>query len=377
MGFILLLIFITLSIAGTAAVFSVYGLAQLFSGAFYPVIVMGASLEAGKLVTASFLYRYWKILSFAMKSYLILAVFILMVITSIGIFGFLTKSYLSDTASLGSVQYELETITREQDLLIKDRDAITVAKTKATTNIVDISDNTKRWMYKGKDDTAKVLDQKYATITTKIQENDAAIGKLKEKLGETQAHVGPIVYVAKAFGASIDDATKYMVLILITVFDPLAVALTIGCNLALKDRTDQKDRRKIFVIEDEVIDDPYLDDPVLDQILDKILDGDLEDYQPNRYEVYNEPEKEPDAEDDHIVSYDYNDFFIETPSEIMEEVVVVKDEPEPSIIEDSIVEKITLDLNTLELPIKPTPPPSITITEIDARKFLLNKVRRN
>jgi hypothetical protein len=100
MVFILLLVFSTLAVAGSAAFFSVYGLAQIFSASFIPVVIMGGALEAGKLVAASYLYRYWKETSFILKTYLFIAIFTLMVITSLGIFGFLTAAYQTDSIGL-------------------------------------------------------------------------------------------------------------------------------------------------------------------------------------------------------------------------------------------------------------------------------------
>ena len=88
MGFIFILILTTLAIAGCAAFFSIYGLAAIFSGIFWPVVLMGTSLEAGKLMAASYVYRYRDSISRTMKAYLISAIFILMVITSAGIFGY-------------------------------------------------------------------------------------------------------------------------------------------------------------------------------------------------------------------------------------------------------------------------------------------------
>jgi len=93
MSFIVLLMFTVLSISGTAAYFSIVGLASIFSGLFYSVIVMGSVLEIGKLVAVSFVYRYWKTISSLMKAYLISAILVLMLITSTGIFGMLVKGY--------------------------------------------------------------------------------------------------------------------------------------------------------------------------------------------------------------------------------------------------------------------------------------------
>ena len=108
MVFIILLMLTTFSVAASAAGFSVYGLGQIFSGAFIPVLIMGSSLEAGKLVAASYLYRYWKVTPHLMKAYLATAVLVLMVITSLGIFGFLTASYQIDSIELKQQEQTVE-----------------------------------------------------------------------------------------------------------------------------------------------------------------------------------------------------------------------------------------------------------------------------
>ena len=93
MGFIIILALSTLSLAGVAGYFSIYGLAAIFSGVFWPVVIMGTSLEVSKLVAVSYLYRYWKDTSRILAGYLIAAIFVLMLITSAGIFGFLSMGY--------------------------------------------------------------------------------------------------------------------------------------------------------------------------------------------------------------------------------------------------------------------------------------------
>ncbi len=105
MVFISVLILVTFAIAACAAYFSIYGLAVIFSGVFWPVVVMGASLEAGKLAAASYVYRYKDSISQVMRAYLIAAIVVLMLITSAGIFGFLSMGYQQDTVSRCPMRY--------------------------------------------------------------------------------------------------------------------------------------------------------------------------------------------------------------------------------------------------------------------------------
>ena len=91
---IFLTLLIALALSGVAAYYSVIGLAAIFPGSFLPIVIMGSTLEAAKLVTVSWLYRNWKVAHFGMKSYLTVATVILMLITSMGIFGYLSKAHL-------------------------------------------------------------------------------------------------------------------------------------------------------------------------------------------------------------------------------------------------------------------------------------------
>ena len=240
MFFIIILAMITLSIAGTAAFFSVYGLAYTFKSAFYAVIFMGSSLEAGKLITASFLYRYWKKLSFALRTYLMFAVFILMIITSVGIFSFLSKGYQEDSQVLRELNQKIEHINVERTKLQARKDEISDTKSSAVDSVINTTDNTKRWQANMKNKMAQSIVVEDKEINERLAELSTELYKLEDTKINTQIHVGPIIYIAQALGKDVDNATTYIILLLIVVFDPLAVALTIGFNIALKHYNDDK-----------------------------------------------------------------------------------------------------------------------------------------
>ena len=109
-----------LALSGIAAYYSVIGLAAIFTGAFWPIVFMGSVLEASKLVTTSWLYRNWKNCPFLLKSYLTFAVVILMVITSMGIFGFLSKAHIDSTMDAGANTIEVKTLV-QQEKIVKER----------------------------------------------------------------------------------------------------------------------------------------------------------------------------------------------------------------------------------------------------------------
>ena len=110
MGFIVLLALTTTFIAGSAAFFSVYGLASTFSGTFWSVVLMGSSLEAGKLIAASYLYRYWHVTNFWLKTYLMAGVAALMLLTSTGIFGYLSSGYQTDVLPLKQIEQQVKVL---------------------------------------------------------------------------------------------------------------------------------------------------------------------------------------------------------------------------------------------------------------------------
>jgi hypothetical protein len=227
MIFIVILVLSTLSIAGTAAFFSVYGLAQLFQGMLIPVMIMGGALEIGKLVSASFLYRYWTRIGVLLRVYLVSAVLLLMVITSMGIFGMLSLGYQADTLPLKQVESQLTLLTQEQTHLLDRKKEIDAQIAMLPADYV----RGRQKLMKSFGPEVTVINARLPIITNEMQ-------KLNTQMLTTQSHVGPIVYIAQAFGQNIDDATKYMILLLIAVFDPLAVALTIGVNIALRLRKE-------------------------------------------------------------------------------------------------------------------------------------------
>lgn len=239
MGLILVLLIASLAIAGSAAYFSVIGLAAMFSAAYWPVIVMGSSLELGKLVAASFVYRTWDTTGTFMKSYLIGAIFVLMSITSLGIFGFLSQGYGDSTQKLKAVQF---TIAAKQKEVVQVDDRLN--QINRTVEAVPNSYISKRMELK--EDYA--LEVK-ALIAKRDSLNATMVELQKEKM-IADAHVGPIIYVAEMFGVSVQDAVKFFILALILVFDPMAVILTLATNHAIEQyQLKRKSKRERILAE--------------------------------------------------------------------------------------------------------------------------------
>jgi len=240
MIFISVLILVTIAIASAAAYFSVYGMAQLFTGAIISVIIMGASIEAGKLVAASFLYRYWTKIGLALKAYLLTAILILMVITSMGIFGFLTAAYQKDTIPLAEMDQKITLLETERQELVARRDRI-------DKQVEGISAN----MVRSKERLATSFQTERNAIETRLGELTPELQHLKTEQINVKAKVGPIMLVAEVMGEDPNKAVFWFILILISVFDPLAVALTLSVNIALRIRKEDKEAAERAIKEEQ------------------------------------------------------------------------------------------------------------------------------
>ena len=221
-----------LLIAGSAAAFSVYGLAKLFSGAFISVVIMAGSLELGKLVTASFLYRYWNMINWFQKVYMTIATIVLVFITSAGIFGYLSNAYQGATLEFEKQSTELLTVEERIEQLDEDKDFLKEELEQAISELPDNYITAKRKLREEYNPQITQLNQELLEYKTKRAD-------LEIQLVSTGVDVGPAIYLARTFGTDIDTVVKFFIFILIFVFDPLAVMLVIAYNQALIDRNKQ------------------------------------------------------------------------------------------------------------------------------------------
>ena len=220
-----------LLIAGSAAFFSVFGLSKLFAGATLSVIIMASSLELGKLVGASFLYRYWSTINNWLKIYMTVGVVTLVGITSAGIFGFLSNAYQGAT-----IQFEKQstTLLYKEDRLEQLEDDKIYLKEELEQSIASLPDN----YITAKRKLREEYNPKVLEINDEILNVKQEIGELKISLVETGVDVGPAIYLARVFNTDIDTVVKFFILILIFVFDPLAVSLVIAYNSIVYKRVD-------------------------------------------------------------------------------------------------------------------------------------------
>lgn len=258
------MIFLTLltaiALSGVAGYYSVIGLAQIFPGSFWSVIIMGSILEASKLVTVSWLYRNWKQCSILIKSYLIVSVTILMLITSMGIFGFLSKAHLEHSADNAPLMDKIALL----DEKIKTEKENVEANRKAIKQYDEVVDQTmgRSTDEKGADKAQAIRRSQQkdrSRILQEIQQSQAAIAKYSEEraplsteLKKVEADVGPIKYIAAmAYGTEassdiIDKAVRLVILLIIVVFDPLAILLLIAYNMSIREKEGFDDVENFF-----------------------------------------------------------------------------------------------------------------------------------
>ena len=245
--FIFILSLAALFIAGCAAFFSIKGLTVLFAGSALSVGIMASSLEVGKLVAASFLHRNWTKCSFALKAYLCIAVAILMMITSLGIFGFLTKAYQEHRSTVVGYETQLKGVETQESVLREELAANQVRVDSLNTIRKDQEARvTQAGNYRAPREAAY---KAIAEANKELSDKEARQTELRKSIGEleikktgisqdlnTKTDVGSFQFVANALHTDTDTAVKYFILSLVFVFDPLAVSLVLALNQLLEER---------------------------------------------------------------------------------------------------------------------------------------------
>lgn len=223
-----------LLVAGSAAFFSVFGLSSLFAGARLSVVIMAGSLEFGKLVAASFLYRFWNDVNKLLRTYMTVGVVILVLITSAGIFGYLSNAYQG--ATLGFEKQSTELIALEDRLEQLEEDKVFL-KEELEAQVNDLPENyrtARRQLRESFNPQIQKVNQDILDIKGKISD-------LELNLIETGVDVGPAIYLARAFDTEIDTVVKFFIFVLIFVFDPLALSLVLAFNHIIEREEREKD----------------------------------------------------------------------------------------------------------------------------------------
>jgi hypothetical protein len=258
-----------LSLASCAAYYSVYGLSKLFSAQATAVIIMASILEAAKLVTATYLHRFWKKINVLLKSYLTIAVIILMMITSLGIYGFLTSAYQTTSDELTVLDKQINVIEMKKERFQEQLDSYSEEKNQLASSITELTKglSNNKIQYRDREtnqiitttssSTRKVLQGQLNdfkiqrnNVSLKIEALTDSITKLDLQVldinsnSEVTSEVGPLKYISNITKLPMDNIVNYFVLAFIFVFDPLAVLLLISANKAFELKEDEKMNNK-------------------------------------------------------------------------------------------------------------------------------------
>ncbi len=252
-----LIAFSALSVSASAAFYSVYGLSKLFAGAQFQVIIMAGSLEFAKLVTASLLYQYWDTINKTLRIYLSIATIVLVLITSMGIYGFLSAAYQDTYSKLSMTENEIKFLENkksfyEEDVIRFDKELERISKnisilSNAKASSIQVKDTTSSTGFRQtisttelrlsqkrietEEENRKNVYEKRTIAADSLQKYQLSILEL-ESNNEIAAELGPLQYLSGLTGIPMDKIINILLLIIIFVFDPLAISLVVAANFA-------------------------------------------------------------------------------------------------------------------------------------------------
>lgn len=266
-------------IAFCAAVFSVTGISKLFAGAALSAGIMASSLELGKIVSISFLYQYWEKISKTLKFYLVCSSIVLMFITSAGIYGYLSAAYAKAAATPLALTADIQTTqgrvtSLEQDIKRKEdrlNQLITLRSQQETRldQMVSKSSTGNSSTIRAAQNALNQADRNVTSLQKEITNlsaqrdslNGISISKRVEI--ETNGDIGTFVYIAKVLGTDLDTVVKWFTLVIVLVFDPLAVALVIAVNFLIKNNEKEElpsNDNKTYTMYSDKVEEPLEED---------------------------------------------------------------------------------------------------------------------
>lgn len=256
-----------LSVSASAAFYSVTGLSKLFAGASIQVLIMAGSLEIAKLVIASLLYQYWDKLNKVLRIYLTIATTVLILITSVGIYGFLSAAYQQTATEASIVDKEIALLRLKQDRYEEDRNYYITDKENISKDIAELRKSlssgttiqyvdketgqvittTSRATRQAFEKQLKIALDDREKINLKLEEATDSVTSLEvqalevESEANTTSELGPLKYISKLTGKPMDEIVNLLLLVIVFVFDPLAIALVIAANFAFSQLVKKKD----------------------------------------------------------------------------------------------------------------------------------------
>ena len=268
-----------LSVSASAAFYSVFGLSHLFAGASTQVIIMAGALEVAKLVVASLLYQYWNTINKFLRIYFMLAVFILMVITSGGIYGYLSGAYAETATQSEFLDRQVAIIDQKRTRFEEQRvelkksivtwsEALTNPTTiqyvdKETAQLVTTTSSRQRRLLETQLKDANV---RYNAVTDSIAQLDITI--LDAQINnESARELGPLMYISTLTNQPMDKIINWFMMLIIFVFDPLAIAMVVAANMAFAKIKPKEDVKEYFVYHNE---DTVTEEEVMEVLEDKV-----------------------------------------------------------------------------------------------------------
>jgi hypothetical protein len=255
-----------LALSACAAYYSIMGLVAIFAAAAIPIFIMGSLLEISKLVVASWIYQNWKEVPRLMKYYFTSALVILMLLTSMGIFGYLSKAHLDQAIPTGDVSAKLalidEKIKTEKENINANRKELTqldaqVDQTLSRTTEASGADRSIVIRRAQQKDRARILNE-IGAAQTKIAKYNEERAPIASEVRKVEAEVGPIKYIAALlYGDNpevdvLEKAVRWVIILIVMVFDPLAVLLLVAANWQQKREREEIEPKEVFIDEGEL-----------------------------------------------------------------------------------------------------------------------------
>ena len=309
------------AVSGSAAFYSVYGLGKLFAGASTQVMIMGGSLEFAKLVIASALYQYWDNINKILRVYLLVAITILMLITSAGIYGYLSGAYQETYSktevtnrSLSLLESKKSAFQSQQTLIVDEKNQLTKSITdirlaisnpgqtqyvdRNTGQVITNTNTSSRGILENQLQQAlsdrDKIDKKLSLTNDSIAKYDLKIIELKNADTGTR-ELGPLMYLATLTGQTMDKVINWYLLLIIFVFDPLAITLVVVANQAFSRLTPVTPVNVQSDIQEPVIVEPPVIAPVIESIEEEITEDNtpihVEIKEDKKQDIYNEKSK--------------------------------------------------------------------------------------
>jgi hypothetical protein len=281
-----------LTVSASAAFYSVSGLSKLFAGAAFAVIIMAASLEVAKLVIASLLYQYRENLPRLLKYYLSVACFILILITSMGIYGFLSAAYQETAAKAGNIDSQIALIETKRDNIKEQlaiynaeketiNEAVSGLRSGLSNNVIQYTDTLGNVITTTSSSTRRALEKQLDQAIGRQTEINTRVDNLNQQLFEYETEIvevtnnaniagelGPLKYLSGLTGKPMDQIINWLLLTIIFVFDPLAIALVVAANFAFTQLKTKDDKEPEVKIVEKVIEVPVEVEKIVEKIVE-------------------------------------------------------------------------------------------------------------